>query len=511
MKALKIRFFSLVEVAIAVGILALGAIAVVTLMPTGLKQKKDALGENYAGIFQGDATAYFSALSRTKFSDLLTLPHYNDVFTQNSTTKDIITGAVKGKQIGTDFYGTNVNGVYIISKSSGSVEDYAGQVVVWQDTPRSMDLLTLAPKKVNPSYIPQNFIISGGTVSNTSPVDVEPVFLGSQWGTNWPTYFKMTITEPGKTPYDYYPFGNGTELKGTTKLVTNAKLPNLPLGTKVVAEASGHMPSPYNKDCVSTSSNTANVITLKNGDAIPKIAPWSGQKSAAALVSKYVSDDGKKIVLEDHQVIYLFELDGMVKDYQDLVVLTNVIPEDPHDFQGINSGIGISASDTFNLTYLLNGNPITLTSAISSNTFPTGSGLTENSFVSADGTGGVTFDVNNMNMNLNGICNLTVDGNVINFQGQPVTLNPQTPGSMTIRLYKTNKGGQLKVIFNPSKVTIYSQNINVPPPPPPIVETDPRAIGLNVEISWPLSQQDYSKREKVRFYSEYYNMPKISK
>ena len=68
------------------------------------------------------------------------------------------------------------------------------------------------------------------------------------------------------------------------------------------------------------------IIELKNGDAVPDVAPVSGQRSVADILAPY-SEDGK-ITIGDNEKILLFELfttdvEHFGFDLQDLVLLVS--------------------------------------------------------------------------------------------------------------------------------------------------------------------------------------------
>ncbi|MDD3245826.1 MAG: type IV pilin N-terminal domain-containing protein [Methanosarcina sp.] len=78
---------------------------------------------------------------------------------------------------------------------------------------------------------------------------------------------------------------------------------------------------------VSSMDDSEYLIVLRNGDAVPQIKGFSDQNSITDFVDAYVEDD--KIVLEENEVIFLFELgNGPLtdpsSDFQDLVILMEI-------------------------------------------------------------------------------------------------------------------------------------------------------------------------------------------
>ena len=78
-----------------------------------------------------------------------------------------------------------------------------------------------------------------------------------------------------------------------------------------------------------STGDSANLIVLRNGSAVPNKPGYMGQASIATFVAPYVKD--KKIVLKENEAIFLFELgttdtSSSAADFQDLVVLMSIEP-----------------------------------------------------------------------------------------------------------------------------------------------------------------------------------------
>jgi len=170
------KYFSLVEIALAIGILAVGAATVVTLFPVGMKQTRDSIGQNYSAIFADDAYAYFSSLAKQEqgWDTISSLPSYSEVFP--ITGAKVITTTTGLTEItGTDIFSTAFPGIYAIAKNTTSrptgEQDYAAQVVVWQNsnspsedlgietpvTPPSTGNMTTGSININPSACGYDF------------------------------------------------------------------------------------------------------------------------------------------------------------------------------------------------------------------------------------------------------------------------------------------------------------------------------------------------------------------
>lgn len=519
MKTTKRSFFSLAEIAIAVGILAVGAVSVVTLIPVGINQKKSAIGENYAAIFTSDTQSYFSKMADTK-----TIAELGDII---PATPDFSTNITKGGSLGNDLYSaknkdTNeaLEGVYIVSKESGGIEDFSGQVVVWRtDLERKITTTSFTTTTTTGSTESQPvFNVTSGTVSNTSVADISMKSLGSEFkdqtGKAYEVRFHVTITEPGKAPYVIYPLGTGWVQTGS-----EWNMPNVPAGTKIVAAI--YTPA-YGRTYEST--NTTNVKTLKNGDLIPADAPfYKDQASASDIIKEYISPDGKTMKLEKDQVIYLMDGNPIDNpkgaiDFQDLVVIANLAPADTYDLQS-TTAIGINPTDTSNnYEFELYNNTgklldINMMKKIGTNGKTTSiPKYSEADFIAPKA---VSFSANSLIMRTKNGDNATVNigDQVVNIDGKKIQVNAATTNSLNLKIWKLNKGnGQWQIQILPSSATIVLSDTGTSLVPAEAKTTvtevkTPKIINgvaVNVEISWPLSQLDYSKREKVRYYTEYY-------
>lgn len=107
---------------------------------------------------------------------------------------------------------------------------------------------------------------------------------------------------------------------------------------------------------VDSLAGSPQVLTLRNGDPVPNIAPFLDQSSIAYYVRDYVDPLTNTIALEDNQAIYLFELGtadltSSAADFQDLVVLVTLA----EDLATLNSQM-IAAQGTLSGSVHLNPN-----------------------------------------------------------------------------------------------------------------------------------------------------------
>jgi len=89
---------------------------------------------------------------------------------------------------------------------------------------------------------------------------------------------------------------------------------------------------------VDSSQSSPNVITLRDGDAVPNIPAFLDQASIMQFIQKYIDTSTNTMDLNKNQAIYLFELgttnlNSPAADFQDLVVLVT-LAKDPSDLDG---------------------------------------------------------------------------------------------------------------------------------------------------------------------------------
>lgn len=173
MKAITSKYFSMVEVALAIGILAIGAATVITLVTVGINQSRDSIGQNYSAIFADDTYSYFASQAKLDWNSIFGsggLPAYNSVFPITTENGRLITSTNNLTKItGTDLFSTALPGIYAIVKSTTSrptgEQDYAAQVVVWQSV---SDLKFKLPTIPEPTALTAPIVSGSIGISPTS-------------------------------------------------------------------------------------------------------------------------------------------------------------------------------------------------------------------------------------------------------------------------------------------------------------------------------------------------------
>ena len=138
------KYFNLVEVALSIGILAIGVTAILALFPVGFDRSRQAIGENYCAEA---ADSLFSYIAR-KGSENST--NWNNLFGVSGGSSALIpaekpsssTDSVSGwNQTGgggdmNDIYYVNdppLPGVYGIKVQTGETIDFSGEAMIWQE------------------------------------------------------------------------------------------------------------------------------------------------------------------------------------------------------------------------------------------------------------------------------------------------------------------------------------------------------------------------------------------
>lgn len=203
------------------------------------------------------------------------------------------------------------------------------------------------------SAAPVDFHIDGDSVVTNQTVAAKATILGAAitYGGQYTIPVTVEMTLAGKT---FQPFGSFTSASSGN--VNDGKNPRsyvfpdtFPAGSHIDVKArswikqsswgGGTTWSPYLT--VDSSTDSKNVIVLRNGDAVPNITPFMNQGSIVSFVKNYVDSSTHRIKLQANQAIYLFELgttdlQSSAADFQDLVVLVTMA-KDASELQGSTS------------------------------------------------------------------------------------------------------------------------------------------------------------------------------
>lgn len=118
-----------------------------------------------------------------------------------------------------------------------------------------------------------------------------------------------------------------TDINGGETFTTINSIAN----SEYTVRANAYLAACYNFSQTYTSTDSAQVKVLKNLDPVPNLEGFGGQQSVADFLANYVNDQGQ-VVLNDNQVIFLFELGvnfaqnpgSTAADFQDLVLVMTI-------------------------------------------------------------------------------------------------------------------------------------------------------------------------------------------
>jgi hypothetical protein len=169
MKRVRKQLFSMIELSLAISILAIAAVSIIILFSLALQESKSSMGENYCAISSEDMFAYLSRLADNDWTTILSdIPSVKPISELTSTTG------------WTDNAGDVYNppgsslGVYGIKKLTDNlIEDFNAEVLIWRQSPEDWSLPNDDGYKVrgnincNPSGSGQNETVIYGTTLGT--------------------------------------------------------------------------------------------------------------------------------------------------------------------------------------------------------------------------------------------------------------------------------------------------------------------------------------------------------
>ncbi len=440
----KLYYFNLIELVLAIGIMAIGMVAVLSILPIGLTEDKVSKIHNYSASASDSIYSFISReLSDDWNTTLASLPESKPDSQLSSTD-----GWNQSTEGNIFFPNSNNSGVYGIqmTSASGDITDAVGEVLIWQ-TPItnvsiggvSTDLCTdeaiginmeisfpiekpYAQRRKAKYYfeaysntskekgqvaanvvddeeqaddsvdedddiedvetIEENPEVPGEIIINkTATLKIKIVDTQFYNGAE-PVYVRVCIYEPDSddsdgeyikpfettetttqqvvtgytTEWQWVRVGNKWKYREVqvpvygyqevTETVENAVQKGdewsmeVPAGTKYIIEALHY----YGGPCTSYwSTNENQVFTLLNGDQPPLFIPGAmGQVSPAECIEEYVNTSTGNIVLNENQVLYLYEIGQTVEFYsnwngtyrnsgfdrQDVIILAEVTPNE---------------------------------------------------------------------------------------------------------------------------------------------------------------------------------------
>lgn len=407
----KLDFFTIIEVALAVAILAVGAVILVSVYPVGVKNSTESMTKTYSSEAAESMFAYISraSLTNTKWNQEgsiyeISSSKPSSVF--SNTTEWPVSSDNGIYQVSNDDGSNKYPGVYgIMFKTSDNV-DIVGEALVWKTTPSKVffNKTAMDAEKYNNALIAMNIEISlplakpysqrdkykyyfeifnfdpvnnlsqekkdekdvddlgnpqpfeedNGEVITTKKtkitLEVVGTFFAYSDNTKAPVYAKAKLVSPDKTQSTISPFGTGRLYGGETWETT------VESGTKITLQGWGTGLYSYDKNQKygpfwSTDANQ--VDALLKGEIPPPYTPAGSQPPYTDLIKTYLNDDNT-VNINSNQLLYLFELNSVPKsnkayDMQDLIILATIeeVETIPEEVPQVTSGV-ISGSININ-------------------------------------------------------------------------------------------------------------------------------------------------------------------
>ena len=207
---------------------------------------------------------------------------------------------------------------------------------------------TSLPPSTNGDPTPPDFDVDDDTITINGDAIVNYQIIGS--AISYGGRYDMAVTTQFQIT-DPYGSTSSAEMFGDYSSATSGNVNNgaqqsytpddiYEAGTTIVTEAtswkktstskSGNKDSHWTEYMEVDDHNSTNTMILVNGDPVPNIDGYLDQGNVESFLNDFIDDEGN-IVLEDNEVIILFELgttnmDSSAADFQDLVILVTMTP-----------------------------------------------------------------------------------------------------------------------------------------------------------------------------------------
>ena len=287
-KRIRKQLFSMIELALAIAILAIAAISIISLFFLGLQENRNSIGDNYSAISAEGIFAYISRIADTEWTTLLTeIPSSKPNSELNSTAGWVDHDGDVYNPPGSSL------GVYGIKKLTNNMtEDFNAEILIWRKRPDDWSLPNDSGYKVrgdincNPAGSGQNATVIYGTTQGT-------IYLKDQ-------SFPFTYSGPATTIY--------TRSKGSNK---DVQLENLSEGEDPDLNISGELFQFISGDMtiiVNAPGSGSGTITITGNGTTIIPDPVRGIAETSAAVFFEISWPVTKAYSLRKKRIYYFEI-----------------------------------------------------------------------------------------------------------------------------------------------------------------------------------------------------------
>lgn len=180
-----------------------------------------------------------------------------------------------------------------------------------------------------------SFTITNGQVIPSETCDASITVVGAaiqSGNTPCPVTTRVKVGDKTLEPFGAFTSHTAANVNDNKNPRTASLGTGLAPGTKISVTGQSFTPSgsKFNSYItVDSSSGSAAVKVLRNGDPVPDIKPFEKQDSVKTFLSPYMDLKSGRMTLQANQVIYLFELgttslNSAAADFQDLVALVTL-------------------------------------------------------------------------------------------------------------------------------------------------------------------------------------------
>lgn len=218
------KSFSLIEIALAIGILSLGAIAIITLFPIGINQNRDSIGTNYSSIAADTIFAYLSretneptpqwgsVMATLPTSSATNAPPYiiKPTSVMNSSTWNVPEETIIYTASDIDINNNTVTkGVFGIKIQTGNIIDFTGEALVWRQL--------YYPTPSSTAYYLRDLYVAGYTedfntsITSTKRLEnIEAIVAGINIEISWPAEKPYAKRNKNRYYFEIFNFNNVT-------------------------------------------------------------------------------------------------------------------------------------------------------------------------------------------------------------------------------------------------------------------------------------------------------------
>jgi hypothetical protein len=131
---MKQKKFNLIEIALAIGILAIGVTAIMSLFSLGFQEIRDSVGENYSSEAADSMLAYIARVAYHDWDDIVGTNASPGSIPRSKPTSKFINSSWSDNIEGDiwDDEDPDTDGIFGIKVVTGSSTDFSGEMLIWE-------------------------------------------------------------------------------------------------------------------------------------------------------------------------------------------------------------------------------------------------------------------------------------------------------------------------------------------------------------------------------------------